>query len=134
VADVIAAALRLVAHLRPGERALVLCQQDIERLEQRIGGLQTISTPAQLHARVEALAGVKMHNVQLEFSPQHLEEIRARAERTGMTPEELIARILKNATAAFFTTPPAMAEPYVLRSSLDAVGTNGGKASTSVLR
>lgn len=83
-------------------RHLVLDHPELDRLAKTLGGGDVLNGE-DLCLKVERLAGISFHNIRLEFTPGQLEEIAWRANRLGLTPEELAARIVKKMEELFFT-------------------------------
>ena len=83
-------------------RYLVVDGADLDVLEQIFSGGSVLNS-ADLRRKVERLAGISFGHVRLEFSPGQLEEIAHRAERQGLSPEELIRRCAKKMEELFFT-------------------------------
>jgi hypothetical protein len=91
-----------VALLPLAGRAVVLSGDPLEQLESQLGG-GSILNAADLEQKVARLASISFAHVRLPFTPGHLEEIASRAERLGITPEQLIERTAQKMYELFFT-------------------------------
>lgn len=72
-----------------------------EKLEKITAG--SIPTVEVLLHRVEALGGVNIANIRLEFTPAQLGEIKRRAEKNGESAEASVKRIVKMMEGLFFS-------------------------------
>ena len=83
-------------------RHVVLDQATLDVLASILFGGDVLNG-ADLVDKVSRLAGITFHNIRLEFTPGQLEELARRAERLGLTAEELTRRTVKRMEDLFFT-------------------------------
>lgn len=84
------------------QRYLVTTGAELEALETILSGGHLLNS-VDLLRKVERLAGVTFNNIRFEFTPGQLEEIQRRAERLGLTAEELCRRTVVKMEELFFT-------------------------------
>lgn len=87
-------------HLPPAERAVVLGGPVIERLETHLG--TQISNGEELADKVERLAGITFHGIHLDFSPNQLEELQHRSERSGRSVEDMAKEMVQQLSHEWF--------------------------------
>jgi hypothetical protein len=83
-------------------RYVVVSGLDLEGLETILSGGSVLNA-LDLLRKVERLAGITFNNIRFEFTPGQLEEIQRRAERLGLTAEELCRRTVRKMEELFFT-------------------------------
>lgn len=92
---------RAATSLPEGERMLVVSGEALERLESILGGGSLLS-PADLQKKIERLAGVSFLHVRLPFTPNQLEALQEKANRQGLSVEELVNRTAPRIYEHFF--------------------------------
>lgn len=92
---------RAATSLPEGERMLVLSGEALERLESILGGGSLLS-PVDLQKKIERLAGVSFLHVRLPFTPNQLESLAEKANRQGLSVEELVNRTAPRIYEHFF--------------------------------
>lgn len=98
---VISRQLLRYAFYPPSDRVIILDGAIREQIEQILGpGL--LLNAQDLLDKVRRWAGITIGDVRLDFTPGQLEEIAARAERLGITPEEEVRRIVRRMEEQFF--------------------------------
>lgn len=85
----------------PGTRVLTIPGPTIEALETVLGG-GSLLNHADLQKKVERLAGISFLHVRLPFTPNQLEELQSRAERQGLTVQQLVDRTAPRIYEHFF--------------------------------
>jgi hypothetical protein len=98
-AEVLRAALR---DLPLDGRYVVITGDELDRLEGILSG-GSILNSIDLFRKVERLAGITFNNVRFEFTPGQLEELQSRADRLGLTVDELCRRTVAKMQELFFT-------------------------------
>lgn len=83
-------------------RHLILDHDTLAALAMLLGGGDVLNGP-DLTDKVSRLAGITFHNIRMEFTPGQLEELNRRAERLGLTAEELTRRTVQRMEELFFT-------------------------------
>lgn len=84
-----------------GERAVVVSGESLEALERILGG-GSVFSGADLAKKIERLAGISFFHVRLPFTPNQLEALRDKAERQGLSVEELVNRTAPRVYEQFF--------------------------------
>lgn len=74
---------------------------DLEAIERILGGGSVLNGD-DLYTKIQRLAGISFQHVRLEFTPGQLEEVQRRAERQGLTVEQLVARMVPRIHEQFF--------------------------------
>lgn len=82
-------------------RFFVVTGADLGVLEEILGG-GSITSSADLRAKVERLAGISFQHIRLQFTPGQLEEMQRRAERQGRTVEALVEMMVPRIHEQFF--------------------------------
>lgn len=72
---------RMKAH-PPGHAIMVLAGDTLEKLQAALAG-PPVASSRDLIQRVQALAGIRLGTIQLDFSAKQLDELQRRAERQG---------------------------------------------------
>lgn len=93
-------ALKRGAELPEG-RVVLLSGEALERIEQVFQG-GSVLNGADLAQKVERQAGISFLHVRLPFTPGQLEELQGRAERQGLTVEQLVERAAGRIYEQFF--------------------------------
>lgn len=75
--------------------------EDLQILEEILGGGSVLNSH-DLRKKVERLAGLSFFHIRLPFTPNQLEALRDKAERQGMTVEQLVARTAPRVYEQFF--------------------------------
>lgn len=99
--EVLVQALRQAAETAPGVRSITFSGDLLEKVEAMVGRLPCTS-PKQLAAKIDDLAGISFHKIRLDFSPQQLRELEHRAARQGKPAEQLAREIIAEVTQQFF--------------------------------
>lgn len=87
--------------LPPGGRVVVVTGEVASKLEEILGG-GSILNEADLLQKVERLAGISFLHCRLPFTPNQLEQLQERAERQGLTVEQLVDRTAPRIYEQFF--------------------------------
>lgn len=104
--SLIALAVTRAGHLPPGGRCLVLSADQLDRVEQALGGISgTIATGDQLVTRLDAQMTVSIGGVTVPFSKAELAEIKLRAGKRGQTPQQFVEGVVRALHDQFFTAP-----------------------------
>lgn len=98
VAQLLQAALTL---LPEAGRVVVLSGKPLETLEQILGGGSILNAP-DLQKKVERLAGVSFQHVRLPFTPNQLELLAEKAQRNGLSVQQLVERTAPRIYEQFF--------------------------------
>lgn len=88
--------------LPPG-RLLVLNQATITALEETLKGGSLLSA-ADLLTKVSRLAQAKIGEIGCDFTPAQYEEIARRAEKRGITPQEMLSKMVKDLEPLLFSS------------------------------
>lgn len=83
-------------------RYILVTGEALDRLEKIFAGGSVLNS-IDLLRKVERQAGITFNNIRFEFTPGQLEEIQRRAERLGLTTEELCRRCVQKMEELFFT-------------------------------
>lgn len=106
----VAHAIERVGYIPPAQRVLVVPQPEIEALETALNCSGALGKAKDLVNRVLDWAGITIGHIRIEFTPAELRELERRAERMGISPQELTARIAVTIKSQFFTAPPDMTD------------------------
>lgn len=98
-AEVLRAALK---DLPLDGRYVVVTGDELDRLESILSGGSVLNS-IDLFRKVERLAGITFNNIRFEFTPGQLEELQSRADRLGLSTEELCRRTVAKMQELFFT-------------------------------
>lgn len=82
-------------------RVLSLGSEDLHALEAILGG-GSVLNPQDLQQKVERLAGISFLHVRLPFTPNQLEALADKAQRQGLTVEQLVNRTAPRIYEQFF--------------------------------
>lgn len=96
------ATLSRFAHVRSDTRVLLLFHVDLQRLEKMLG-LGSLQTSEQLVERTERLAKIDIGGIEIPWTATQLEELKIRAAKNNLTPEELAKNIVRDMATVFFT-------------------------------
>lgn len=101
--EYIAAALLQLAsqQLPDAGKLVVVTGETLERLETILGG-GSVLNQADLLKKVERLAGVSFLHVRLPFTPNQLEQLAQKAERQGLSVQQLVERTAPRIYEQFF--------------------------------
>ena len=103
--DLETAATRLLVEAAPTYpltgRAVVVHGETLDRLEGILSGGSLLSAQ-DLQQKVERLAGISFLHLRLPFSPGQLEALAEKAERNGLTVEQLVERTAPRIYEQFF--------------------------------
>lgn len=100
-AQLLAFAVKETRDLPQGTRIMVVGGKPLERLEQVLGG-GSILNQGDLQRKVERLAGISFMHVRLPFTPNQLETLGERAQRQGMSVQQLVDRTAPRIYEHFF--------------------------------
>ena len=100
---VLADQLKRLAPYEPGKRLVALTPDQVDQLEPRLGG-GSVKDGTDLTRKVLTLAGIRFHRIDLDFTPQQLEELAHRAERQGKSVQALCIEIIDSMKDQFFWT------------------------------
>lgn len=92
---------RAVPLLPIGGRALVISGHELELLEGLLG-LGSLLNDKDLLKKVERLAGISFLHCRLPFTPNQLEALKEKADRQGLTVEQLVERAAPRIYEQFF--------------------------------
>lgn len=84
-----------------GQRSIGLTGDVLETLEKILGGGSVVG-PEDLQRKVERLAGISFRHVRLPFTPGQLEALKEKADRQGLTVEQLVERTAPRIYEQFF--------------------------------
>lgn len=101
--QVLAQQLRKFRQVAPKTRVVVLTGDALDTVEQVLAG-GSVSSGADLANKVTRLAGIRFHEIRLDFTPGQLDELAYRAERQGRPVKDLVAEIVRGITEQFFWT------------------------------
>jgi hypothetical protein len=87
--------------LPPGTRLLVVPGPILSHLESILGGGSLLHAP-DLLKKVERLAGISFLHVRLPFTPNQLEQLGERADRQGLSVQQLVDRTAPRIYEHFF--------------------------------
>ena len=85
------------------EPGLALPKNTVEWLEAKLG-LGSTTNPAALCAAVQRLADISIGTIAITFTPSQLEEIKARAEKRGLSVEAELQRVVERLAGDAFWT------------------------------
>lgn len=87
----------------PTEKEGLVVRGDLRvRLERTLGTGST-QTPEHLVTAVERMARLKIGDVQVDFTPGQWDEIRHRADKMGLTPSDVLKRLVAKFTQDLWT-------------------------------
>ncbi len=98
--------VRRISHVGPMQRFVVLTEEDLNLVENRLGTKLPINAPGDVHKAIDGLADVKLGKVSLQFSPSEMREIEVRAAREGVEPERIVEMIVYAMKPQFFAVAP----------------------------
>lgn len=98
-------AVSRIGHIPKQARFLLLTENDVTALETRLGA-PVIGTVQDLHRAVDQLVDLQIQRISLRFTPAQYRELKDRADREGMTPEEYARRVVYAMSGQFFVTAP----------------------------
>lgn len=93
--------------VQPRTAFVVLCQAELDAIAGRIGTGLPVRTKADLLRAIDQTAQLTLGNVRLQFTPNQLGQIEARAKKLGETTERLVARIASKLMTDVFNIEPA---------------------------
>jgi hypothetical protein len=85
----------------PTGRCVVLGPDALESLEILLQG-GSIHNAQDLVQKTERLAGISFEHLRIQFTPGQLEQMQERAERQGLTVEQLVSRAVPRILEQFF--------------------------------
>lgn len=86
-------------------RTLTIDSATIEALGQILGG-GSVLNQQDLLFKVQRLAGISFRHVRLPFTPNQLEQLQERADRQGLTVQQLVERTAPRMYEQFFNMLP----------------------------